>query len=65
VEETEEVSAEVELLELLTQARAAHVGVHRSLRSIPGVTKAHERALALCFEDIGVFEREVVKLVKV
>jgi hypothetical protein len=59
------VSAEVELLELLTALRATLVGVNRVLRSVPGASKAHERILAGMFEDASALEREVMKLVSV
>jgi hypothetical protein len=56
--------AEHELLQLLTTLRANLVGVGRALHAIPGANKAHDRALALCFEGANdLVEREVSRLV--
>lgn len=58
-------ASEHELLQLLTTLRANLVGVARALHAIPGANKAHDRALALCFEGANNLDQEVAKLVGV
>jgi hypothetical protein len=49
----------------LVQLRTVLVGLHKALRVVPSATKAHDRALAMCFEAANELDREVAKLVSV
>jgi hypothetical protein len=61
----EVTAAQKETLDLLVQLRTVLVGLHKALRLVPSATKAHDRALAMCFEGANDLDREVGKLVGV